>query len=160
MRLRFTLASCTATLADAAALEPIALARTQTAAQSPRVVIRGSCPAASRACPQSPTAGRWPLAPCVRRFLLIDKDLHRSGFVRIHVRGGTGTATVERLVGRGPATTAPVYIGGETFGSGPTVSAQLVGSAHHQTVTPKKQTYTFYIRRATAPVLVVPASSC
>jgi hypothetical protein len=93
------------------------------------------------------------------RFLVIDKDLHRSGWVRIHVRHAIGAATVERLVARRPSTTAPVYLGGQTFGTGPTRTAQLTGHVARHEVKPTNGTYTFHIRRATAALLVVPASS-
>lgn len=92
------------------------------------------------------------------RFVVIDKDLHHSGSVVIHVPHASGPATLIRLIAPSVSSKLGITLAGQTFAN-PTYNGLPTGQPVQQTVMPHRGAYTFTIGKTSAAMLTVPPRS-
>ncbi len=89
------------------------------------------------------------------RVVLINKNQNRRSDVTVHIDGGTGTATLERLLGPNASAKSGVTLDGRRIGA---ERGALVGPPAHLTVRPRGGGYAVRLPAASAAMLTLPAS--
>ncbi|MFL5896717.1 MAG: glycosyl hydrolase family 79 C-terminal domain-containing protein, partial [Thermoleophilaceae bacterium] len=88
------------------------------------------------------------------RIVVVNKDLKRSGTVRIAVPRGRRAGTLTRLSAPRASSTSGVSFGGQTIPN-PTFDGLLQGSPVASSVRPARGVYSFAMPRASAALLTI-----
>jgi hypothetical protein len=87
------------------------------------------------------------------RVVVINKDLQRSGRVRLSVAHGRRAARLAVLRGPSPSAVTGVTLAGQSVAG----DGSLQGAARYQLVRPSRGVYSFFLNAASAATLVIPA---
>jgi hypothetical protein len=88
------------------------------------------------------------------RFMVVNKDLRRSGIARIVVPGSRRSGGLARLTAPSVTARDGISFGGQTI-AGPTRDGRLEGSFREAPVRPRHGVYTFNMPRASAALLTI-----
>jgi hypothetical protein len=88
------------------------------------------------------------------RVLVVNKELRRSGVVRIRIPGARRSGAVVRLQGPSAAALTGVTWAGQAVAS-PTTTGLLEGNRISETIRPRRGIYSFQMPRTSAALLVV-----
>jgi hypothetical protein len=89
------------------------------------------------------------------RVVFINKDLHYGRRVYVRIEGGSGSASLERMLARSASSRSRVTLGGQHLGYR---SGALVGRPAAKTLTPVHGRYAISVPAASAAMLTLPAS--